>query len=447
MANRPALTVVEKERIYQGKLAGRTIAEMAKEIGCSHGCGRKWWRVGRDQGLVGIRASRGGRQTGGVLSRFDRRVGEKAKRHKQEHPRWGPKRVLVALSGDEELAGLALPSRSRLAVFFKHHCPELVGQRQPRAPRRPAPRAAVEVHQVWQMDSQEDTKLADGQVATICSIREPVAAAMLASQAFEVKSARRWRKLTITEIRQVLRSAFCEWGTLPNAVQTDNEASFGGNPQVAFPSLLTLWLVGLGVEHLFIRPGQPTDQPHVERQHRTLADFTWGEKERANIDALQQALDRERQQYHRCFPATASQCGGQPPLQAYPHLKQPRRPYHPDHELAIFNQQRVLDYLAINSYERKVSATGQVRLGGYKYAIGRPFAGQLVQVTLDPTTQQWLFRLDTSPEVIARCHAKGLDFQTLSGLQPDAFATVQQPLQLALPFFGANQGVRFSQDS
>lgn len=447
MGMRPSLTVWEKERIYRGKLAGKTISELAKEVECSHACARKWWRVGRDDGLNGIRAPRGGRQATGTLSRFAPQVRRKALRLKQEHERWGPERVLVELGNDGELAALPLPSRSRLACYFKEQCPELVAKRETRVKRPLIGPRAVEVHQVWQLDNQEGTELADGQVATICSVRDPVGAAMVASQAFCVNTAKRWRKLTVSEIRQVLRHAFMEWGTLPKAIQTDNESRFVGNPRVPFPSPLTLWLVGLGIEHLFIRPGQPTDQPHIERQHRTLANFTYGRKERANIKAFQQALDRERQRYNRHFPTKASQCKGRPPLHAYPQLQRPCRPYHIDLEAAIFNLHRVLVFLAKDSYERKVSVTGQVRIGGYKYNISRSYAGRSVHVSLDPDSSHWVFRLADSSTEVARCQAKGLDFQTITGLQPDDLSPPKTPFQLALPFFGAYQGVRLFQDS
>jgi len=39
------------------------------------------------------------------------------------------------------------------------------------------------------------------------------------------------------------------------------------------PSQLTLWLIGLGVEHRFSRPNTPTDQAQIERTHRTLDGF------------------------------------------------------------------------------------------------------------------------------------------------------------------------------
>lgn len=128
------------------------------------------------------------------------------------------------------------------------------------------------MHEVWQVDHQEGHRLADGSVATICNIRDPYGAAMIASQAFSVKTKLRWRKLTWEEVRQVLRSGFTEWQTLPDSVLTDNEMGLGGNLNDPFPSWLSLYLAGLGIKHNFIRSHQPTDQPQVERNHRTLED-------------------------------------------------------------------------------------------------------------------------------------------------------------------------------
>jgi hypothetical protein len=107
----------------------------------------------------------------------------------------------------------------------------------------------------------------------------------------------------------------------------DNEMGLGGNPNDPFPSWLSLYLAGLGIRHNFIRSHQPTDQPQVERSHRTLDGLTDDERSRQDLSHLQQALDQERHQYNHQFPSRASDCAGQPPLQAHPALLQPRRPY------------------------------------------------------------------------------------------------------------------------
>ena len=155
MSNRPPLSQEEKERIYLGKLEGQTLPELAAEIGCSLECARKWWRVGRDKGLEGLRAPRRGRGCTGILSQFDPRVAEQALDYKRAHRRWGADRVLIELAQHPELKGVALPKHSRLAAFFKERCPECVAQRKPRA--EPVQRLpdATGVHEIWQLDCQE----------------------------------------------------------------------------------------------------------------------------------------------------------------------------------------------------------------------------------------------------------------------------------------------------
>jgi hypothetical protein len=91
-------------------------------------------------------------------------------------------------------------------------------------------------------------------------------------------------------VRQVLRAGFCEWQTLPDSVQTDNEMGLGGNPNDPFPSWLSLYLAGLGIKHIFIRSHRPTDQPQIERNYRTIDELTDNEESRQNITNLQQAL-------------------------------------------------------------------------------------------------------------------------------------------------------------
>lgn len=439
MSNRRPLSQEEKERIYLGKLKGQTLPELAAEVGCSVECARKWWRVGRERGLEGLRAPRRGRGCTGTLSQFDPRVAEQALTYKRAHRRWGADRVLVELDQQPELKGLALPGRSRLSTFFKERCPECVAERKSRP--QPVPRLpdATGVHEIWQLDSQEKILLTNGEVATICNIRDPVGAAMIASRAFSVKTPRHWRKLDWTEVRQVLRDACTEWQTLPDAVQTDNELGLAGGPNDPFPGQLTLWLVGLGVRHRFIRPGCPTDQPHIERNHQTLDGWTLDEKARIDLAHLQQALDRERKVYNHWFPSRASDCAGRPPLTAHPELLRPRRPYQPEQELALFDIQHVYDYLATFTFKRKVSASGQVSLGRRMYSLGKKLVRErkieTVLARFDPIDKQWVFLTEAKAELVRR-PPKGLNIQTLTGLEPQA-VELPQPLQLTLPFLVA----------
>jgi hypothetical protein len=304
--------------------------------------------------------------------------------------------------------------------------------------------APSDVHEQWQLDSQEGIYLTNQEVATICNIRDPVGGAMIASRAFSVGTERRWRKLEWTEVREVLRGAFAEWQTLPDAVQTDNELGLAGTSSDLFPGKLTLWLAGLNVAHRFIRPGHPTDQPHIERNHRTLRDWAVDETSAADLDHLQQALERERQVHNRLFPSQASDCAGRPPLTAHPELLTPRRAYRPDLEEELFDPQRVYDFLAQFTFKRAVDGKARVSLGRQTYLIGKKLvqAHELTTVLarFDPKAKEWVF-LTPGEKGIVRRPPVGLDSRSLRGLDRMG-SQPSQAVQLTLPLFDQRQGVR-----
>jgi len=46
MSNRRPLTVAERQAIYDGKLSGKSLSDLAQTYQCTRSCARKWWRVG-----------------------------------------------------------------------------------------------------------------------------------------------------------------------------------------------------------------------------------------------------------------------------------------------------------------------------------------------------------------------------------------------------------------
>ena len=429
------LTNEEREQIYLQKKNGESLQAIAEDLKISYECARKWWRRGQKEGWAGLAIRKRGRPAQGILSQFTQNVREASLELKRKHRRWGALRILVELSDTARATQDKLPSRSRLYPYFREHCPEClnVWTKHKEVPRPARPTA---VHEVWQVDHQEGHRLGDGSIATVCNIRDPYGAVMIASQAFEVRTEKRWRKLTWEEVRQVLRNGFCEWQTLPDSVQTDNEMGLGGNPNDPFPSWLSLYLAGLGIKHIFIRSHRPTDQPQIERNHRTLDGFTDDPQSRQNMTHFQQALNRERALYNQQFPARASDCQQKPPLQAHPALLKPRRPYLPEWETVLFDLQRVFDYLATFTFDRKVNRNGQVTLKGLHYTVGLAHAGKDIQVRFDASTQEWIFlELDSQeqPHEIRRQPLQGIDFTILTGLPTSENLPSLPPIQLTLP--------------
>ena len=423
---RVALTDAEKALIARGKAQAKTDGALGEQLHCSSACIHKWAGRLRAAGQAGLQAGRMGRPARGSLSSFTDSVRQRALRLKQQHPGWGAQRVLVSLRTEPALATQKLPSASSLARYFKQHCPDCLQARVRHPKQSVSVCLPAAVHALWQLDMQENFRLADGDIATVCNIRDPFGAAMIASQAFSVKVGSHYRKLHVAELRQILRAAFSEWHTLPDALQTDNELNLVGQMDDPFPGVLTLWLVGLGVSHRCIRPGRPTEQGAVERQHRTLQNWTDDQESLANLVALQYALDQQRTVYNLSYPAQARNCAGQPPLQAHPELLQPRRRYNPACEHQLFNYAQVYAYLAALRLERQVSASGQVRLGSHLYWVGRQHRGQRLRIRFEATLQQWVFYAAESVEdarEVQRQAARGLEFETLTGLSPQPPAT------------------------
>lgn len=423
MDHRADLTVKEREQIFQGKLQGQTLAAVATPVrvrgpvavGCSPACARKWWRIGRRQGSAGLGRTGRRRSRTGSLSRFAPQVAEQALLAKRAHPGRGATRILVDLAADPLLSGVRLPQRSQLAAFFRQACPQLLRKRQPaRHPSRPP--IARRVHELWQVDAQEAIRLGDGSLVTTLEVREPVACLFLASRAHAVQTEKGWRKLTVGEIQADLRIVFTQYG-LPEGLQTDREPVYGQPVTEGFPSRFTLWLVGLGLRHAFSRPAQPKDQPQVERGHRTLSDWRAGPAAEPDLLAWQRQSEVACHLHNAILPSRAGDCAHRPPLVVHPDAGQVHRPYQPSAEWALFDLQRVDQFLDGPVWPHKVSTSGQVYLQSQPYTVGHAHRGKRVDVRFLPDGRLFSFTDVRTGLELKRQPARGLDVRTLTGLE------------------------------
>jgi len=134
------------------------------------------------------------------------------------------------------------------------------------------------------------------------------------------------------------------------------------------------------------------------------------------------------------LPSAAPGCAGKPPIVAHPDLLQPLRPYQAGQVWAVFDLQCVDQFLAQFTWQRKVTASGQVSLGGqhHYYSVGRAYAQQSVWVRFDPTDRHFVFFADASAtQLLVRRPARQLSVADLTGLPP-------QPTQLSLPLIFSN---------
>ncbi len=423
-------TPEQRHLFYQRHLRGEPYEAIAHGAGTSRWCVRYWCR--KQQAGASPRTVYQ-RSPSGILGRFHPRLRYCILRLRLEHPRWGPDRIRAHLRKRPSLRGWTLPSVATIGRYL-HRWPRFRRSHHQRTPPAQRPHPPRVVLQRVQLDFKMGLALQNGTLVNLHTVRDPVGEVCLVARVFpagrvgHAPKAIRWE-----QARAVLRLAFARWHTLVDEVQTDSESRLVAHSPDAFPSPFTLWLVGLGITHLVIRPGRPTDNAEVERCHRTITEYAVVGNEKVEVARLQQLLDQAVEELAFELGSRAEGCHGQPPVQAHPELLQPRRPFEPTHELAIFDFQRVDAYLASGVWERRVGKTGQVELGAKRYSIGRAYACRQVQIRFDPTDRHFVFYdVDNPGQEWCRRPARGLEVVDLTGLKdgPEGHG----PQQLPLPF-------------
>jgi transposase InsO family protein len=277
------------------------------------------------------------------------------------------------------------------------------------------------VHQRWQLDFKVKIDLEDGTQVNLHTARDPVGEACIGARIFAAgKVGEPAKRVQLENTMWFLRTCFATWDTLPDEIQTDGEPVLIGRAgEHFFPSRFTLWLKGLGIDHLVIRSGKPTDNAEVERCHRTVNDYAIVGNEGLAVKQLNNVLQEAVRELAYELPSRAKGCDGQTPVKAHPELLAPRHPYQPDHELALFDLRRVDAYLATFTWRRIAGKTGQVQVGTRRrrYSIGRTYARQEVLVRFDPADRHFVFSTVHEPDrQIARRPARGLELADITGL-------------------------------
>ena len=429
----------QRQEFYKLHLGGKSYGTIAKMHGLSKECVRYWCRRQRDGGSVKTQWHQPVR---GGLSQFEPIVRYVILRLRLQHPRWGPGVILTHLQQRPSLTGKALPSLSSIGRYL-HQWPRFRRRRKVRAvhaTQHPVP--VSRVHQCWQIDFKEDIELHDGSHQTLHTVCDQMSGACVAAVVTPAtQSGSRKRRVTVDELQNTLRQAFDRWQTLPEIIQSDNEAVFVGNTRDPFPGRFTLWLTGLGIQHQRIRPGRPTDNAQVERCHQTVCNYAVIGNEKSSPPQLQETLDQAVTTLANRLPSRATQCQARPPVQAYPELLTQPRPWHPTLELAHFDLNRIDALLASSVWQRRVGKTGQICIGGRHryYSVGRNYAGQDVHVCFDPADRSYVFfQFDdhdpstVGPE-IARRPARYLTFEAIAGLDHPGASIGPQQLKLAFP--------------
>lgn len=273
------------------------------------------------------------------------------------HPAWGARKLRHRLT---ELGHAALPAPSTIHAILRRH--DRIAPTHPaaRPPWQRFEHAAPNA--LWQMDFKGHLPLAVGSgrchPLTVLDDHSRFALALEACA-----------DETAVTVQARLTTVFRRYG-LPDALLMDNGAPWGDDGDQPF-TVLSAWLMRLGIRVTHGRPHHPQTQGKAERFHRTLkAELLSGPPfldltvAQAQFDAWRTLynLERPHQALDYALPADRYRPSDRPFADRLPSIE-----YGPD------------------DLVRRVFAPGRIAFQGRQYRVGRAFIGQ--PVALRPTQE------------------------------------------------------------
>lgn len=135
------------------------------------------------------------------------------------------------------------------------------------------------INYLWQLDITQ-VALEDGPWNFIATLLDDCSRYVLASKTYE-------KELTTADVTALIRDAIRMWGR-PRQILTDRGCQF--HTESDDPSLFTLFLDGLGIQHIRARPRHPRTLGKIERWHRSLKEEWFSHHDQPKTRAQLQGL-------------------------------------------------------------------------------------------------------------------------------------------------------------
>jgi len=415
-------TLAERVAIVEQADAGKSSREIAQELGRPLATVRKWRQKHKHQGRAGL-FSQIGRPATGALGQSPPELKDTILQMREKHPGWGPQTLRLELAKDERFAKQVLPSRARIAAYLKEKDKVRKYERHQDLPE-PKPQPVQRPNQEWEMDAQGVTTVIGLGKVSFIDLLDVYSHVSIDSHACLNASHPKSE-----EYQRVLRRAFVRYG-YPECISLDHDSAFYDNQSASpFPSVIHLWLIGLGVQVRFIHKRPPLEHARIERHHQTIAKQAFEGQTFADITALQRSLQARMLFLNAEYPTRA--LAGQAPFQAFPQSRHSNRLFDLDAEEQLIEMQRIYEYLQKGRWFRQVSAVGTFSLGGYSYNATTHFAKQTLEITFDRATRK-LICLPEKSTTAFQLEVQGLTKSALIG----SASTLPgyAAYQLALPF-------------
>jgi len=422
-----ALAPEQRLAIYDRHLAGEPLGDIARDLGVHYETARKWWREGRIKGRAHL--GQRPRKRIGLLRKVAPEAIALIQRLRKRHPSWGLPYLRAQVLAHPDLTDEQRATVPSTSTFYRYihdleGTPPRVSLRN-RAPSQRLVKQAQYPHHLWQMDLKEKCKVAGlrSQI-TVATVRDIYSSVTVGASIFELK--RPNATLSCADMRAACRACFSDWG-LPDILRTDKGTCFIGNMhQHGFPSVFTLWLVGLGVAHETIEKGKVTQNGCVERFNRTYNDLVLRDGPFANTAELEQVSQTTVEFLNNKYPSNAGSCDRQAPLEAHPEAATPRRGYETTAEEKLFSLERVDAYLSKFRWQRRADSVGKLSIANCDYYVGRQHKGCVFDIRFDPKDRCFVLKTPDGT-VTLRQPALGLEADDIRNTK----RTAPEPVRLS----------------
>ncbi len=288
-----ARTAVEQRRAFveEWQLGGDDFAELCRKYGVSRPTGYKWVRRFEAEGGGGLEDLSRAPHNSPQAMRAE--VRERVIELREQHPRWGPRKLRVYL--EKRQPAQHWPAVSSIGELLQREGLVRSRRLRRRVPSYSEPLAhAGAPNQVWCADFKGWFLCGNGERCDPLTISDAFSRYLLRCRAVE--------KADGLHVRGIFEAVFRECG-LPEAIRTDNGPPFAG-PAPGGLSRLSMWWLRLGIRHERIEAGCPEQNGRHERMHQTLKQET-ATPPASNLRRQQEWFGRFQEEYNHQRPHEA----------------------------------------------------------------------------------------------------------------------------------------------
>ena len=369
----------QRHRAVLEVLDGAPVTVVARRYGVSRQTVHRWLaRYADDGGLANLvdRSSR----PGSCPHQMPAPVEVRVIALRWQHRDWGPDRICYQLARE---GVVPVPGRSSVyRALVRNRLLDPAQRKRRRSDYRRWERGRA--MELWQMDVMGGVHLSDGSEVKVVTGIDDHSRFVVCAQVV--------RRAMAGPVCAALQQALHRHG-VPEQILTDNgkvfTARFGFGPgPVRFDRIC----VENGIRHLLTAPYSPTTTGKVERLHKTMRAEFFGRHERefGTIAELQAALDgwvvdynceRPHQSLGMCPPVDRFRLAQKVLPAAVADDPDPSDPDF-DPEPSPASEQTRAEQTRPPGVSRWVDQAGQVSVAGFRYRVGRVFAGEPVEVVV-----------------------------------------------------------------